>query len=187
MERCYELHHKALSIRYSKTLLVVYILAFSSYLLKNLVTSAELNYLIYTEIALLAVGVAILLLMGTKVYEKTYYKSMNLILAAMVLVKVLFDWSFSGFNLPLSAVIVLLCSSLSIHLKISFIHLFFVSSAFVLSFVLKSSPSGFPLNPIKFHAGCSSSSRRSTPSSCWSTPARTRASWTPSSTPSPSD
>lgn len=137
MERAYEFYHKLLSIKYSKTLVIVYIFAMSAYLMKNLVFGLNLNYLIYTEITLLAIGCVVFMLMRTSRYEKTYSRSTNVIVAAVILVKVFFDWSFSGIDITLSAVIGLLCSTLSIHMKINFTHLFFFNLGFLTSFILK--------------------------------------------------
>jgi len=137
MERAYEFYHKTLSINYSKTLLIIYLVAFSAYILENIIKNPKFDYLFCTEIAIVSFGVFLLMFMKSKIYEKTYYKSINLVLAASILVKVLFDWSFIGFDLSFSAILVILCSSLSIHLKINFTFLFCFNLGFLISYILR--------------------------------------------------
>lgn len=137
MERAYELYHKALSMRYSKILLLIYIVAFGSYLVKSLIKNPVFNLLIMAEMGLIILGGVVFCFMRSKTGDKMYYKSMNMLLASTVFVKIVFDWSSQGYDVSLSAILVILGSSLAIHLKINFIYLFVFHLFFMISYILR--------------------------------------------------
>ena len=62
---------------------------------------------------------------------------MYFLIGSCIFMKILFDWTYDGYDLSLSALLVLLTASMAIHLKINFIYLFSFQAFFLISYSLK--------------------------------------------------